>query len=554
MFCRTKFLITLLFLISVSFSCGRAWKGLFVPEEGGVVIPRESEIVSIPASQGASIPEGIHWDFTLDKNDLPHIAIFDFYQGALYYFSLDFQGKWVPEKVDPPEEEKSYLVSSYVAGKSPRIFLVDGIPHIVYLSSSYKDKIPRTYLIKEAFKDTFGIWRCRTIKRWTTDIDFIDARYSPSLKKVILALLDKGEPALFIGKFSPGNENNTKVCNFPDLEERERENSDISLAPIYFFASGILRIKFKLDSRCNNISNISPGFSLQLLNFKRNLVDMTGFVFYEYVLNQAYWVEFRQDQFQFSEELSSQVISNPSLSYIEYLKLNESGTQCLPNSSPGYFINLTHPAADIDSISLLTQNGEIKLEKGNYIVDSPQRIFLNLSGIYPGKINSPDAVSSVVVKFKPMMDFRMVSLGGFRKLISAASDERGEIHFSNFNSTPPLFAVEYGFLPSPDSPPSILVVDGGGGGIYTVGTGGTSISVTPEGYPVIAYFYPFTSDLKVAVKFANTWYSVSKKMKDASGFAPKSLMLSNESSVAILVPTRSADSFKISLIYVAIAP
>jgi alpha-tubulin suppressor-like RCC1 family protein len=296
-----KFLLLSSFFAFFYLSCGRAWREEVIPAEKKKIVPKTQEVTRLPRPQQI---KGVQWDFVLDSDDVPHIAIFDALSGRLMYYTLDYQENWTSQQVDPPEGK-----FGYVAGESPNIFLVDDKIHMVYLSSSEKDKIARMRLLKEALLDSFGVWRCRTVMRVQDgELKFVRAIYSPESKKIIAALLDNYENAISLVIFSPANEKNTPLCSNEDIEEREKPKGDIFfLGNMYYFAQGELRLKNKLDPRCNPLeSRRTPpqaGFSLQLINFARNLKSKTGFISHDIILDQTFWIEFDQDNLKRTGEI-----------------------------------------------------------------------------------------------------------------------------------------------------------------------------------------------------------------------------------------------------------
>jgi len=544
--------------IFVIFGCGRVWKGSVIVEEQMKIFPKESEITRLNLSQ--SIPEGVQWDFTLDKEDVPYVSIFDVISGRLLYYTIDDKGEWREEKVDPPEGN-----FGYIAGKSPNIFFVNDTVHIVYLSSSKKDKIPRMRFVKEAFLDSLGIWRCRIVmKAQDQEFKFVKALFSPVSGKILAVFLDNNERALSVVAFSPAQEKDTPFCGQDEPEEsgKEQKVDVIFLGNIHYFGQGEVRLKNKLDQRCNPMERArspSPaGFSIQLINFQRRVQDMTGFISYDPVLDYSFWIEIFQDdinQYIKSEEnqksdeknvyqISLTVNSQNEISVVGF----DTGQECLPALARGIYYNLEIPVQDQSKIigaTLSFQDGSTQPIKA--IVVSPTVIFFDLTNI-----NIPFFPFKVIMKYKGMPKFKFVSIGKSRRFPSCAADKEGRVHFANFNATPPLLAAEYGFIEPGSFNIRTSIIEGGGGGIYTQGTGGTAIAVTDEGYPIVIYFAPFEQDMKVAVRLQNTWLVAKKSTESLTGLSPKALITSDKSYVAVLVPTITSDKIKFSLIYVPI--
>jgi len=549
--------IIFIFVSFVFFGCGRAWKGSIIVEEQMKIFPKESEITRLNLPQ--SVPEGVQWDFTLDNEDVPYISIFDELSGRLLYYTIDDGGEWKENKVDPPEGD-----FGYIAGKSPNIFFVNDRVHIVYLSSSRKDKIPRMRFIKEAFLDSLGIWRCRIVMRsQEQEFKFVKALFSPVSGKILAVFLDNNEGALSLVAFSPAQEEDTPFCGQDEPEEPENEQkvNVIFLGNIHYFGQGEVRLKNKLDRRCNPMERArtpSPaGFSIQLINFQRGVQDMTGFISYDPILDYSFWIELFQDdinQYIKSEEnqKSDENIYQVSLTVnsqneISVLGFN-AGQECLPASARGIYYNLEIPVKDQGKIieaNLSFQDGSTQPIKA--IVVSPTVVFFDLTDV-----NIPFFPFRVIMKYKGMPKFKFVSIGKSIRFPSCAADKEGRVHFAGFNATPPLLAAEYGFIEPKSFNIRTSIIEGGGGGIYTQGTGGTAIAVTDDGYPIVIYFAPFEQDMKVAVRLQNTWLVAKKSTESSTGLSPKALITSDKSYVAVLVPTITPDKIKFSLIYVPI--
>jgi hypothetical protein len=699
------------------------------------------------------------------------------------YYTLDYQENWTSQHVDPPEGK-----FGYVAGESPNIFLVDDKIHIVYLSSSEKDKIPRMRLLKEALLDPFGVWRCRTVMRISDgEFKFVKAIYSPESKKIIAALLDSYENAISLVIFSPATEKNTPLCSNEDIEEREKPKGDIFfLGNMYYFAQGELRLKNKLDPRCNPLeSRRTPpqaGFSLQLINFARNLKSKTGFISHDIILDQTFWIEFDQDnlkrvgeiykEFQVSITVVMTDVSQFSAGAYHTCAVRQDNTlwcwgrnedgqlsggtsqsrnhpiktadDVLQVSAGGYHTCMvkkdkslwcwgkndngqvgdgtterrTYPVKVMDGVLQVSAGGEHTCavkenrslwcwgkndygqlgDKTNTARKSPVNIISGVSQLSAGRhhncvvkdgalwcwgrndygqlgdgtwehknfsVKIIDGVSAVstggdhtcilrgggtlwcfgrndygqlgdgtyenrnfttsadlgsfwfstggdckpilarglflrfdnpiknllfatvsfrdgtsnpikailyspyeiyldltninissfpftlAIKYNTMLPFKYTFIGKSRKFPSVSADKAGRIHFASFNSTPPIFAAEYGVIRDVQSGVIFTsIIEGGGGGYYTQGTAGTAIAVTDGGYPLVVYFAPNESDMKVAVPLENTWQVLRRKTEAESGLMPKAIITKDNVSVAILVPTITYDYIKFELIFI----
>jgi len=775
-----NFLLLSSFFVFLFLSCGRAWREEVIPAEKRKIVPKTQEVTRLPRPQQI---KGVQWDFVLDSDDVPHIAIFNALSGRLMYYTLDYQENWTSQQVDPPEGK-----FGYVAGESPNIFLVDDKIHIVYLSSSEKDKIPRMRLLKEALLDPFGVWRCRTVMRISDgEFKFVKAIYSPESKKIIAALLDNYENAISLVIFSPATEKNTPLCSNEDIEEREKPKGDIFfLGNMYYFAQGELRLKNKLDPRCNPVESrrMPPqaGFSLQLINFARNLKSKTGFISHDIILDQTFWIEFDQDnlkrvgeiykEFQVSitvvmtdvsqfsagayhtcavrqdntlwcwgrnedgqlsggtsqsrnhpiktaddvlqvsaggyhtcmvkkdkslwcwgrndngqvgdgtterrdypvkvmdrvlqvsaggehtcavkedrslwcwgkndygqlgdktntarkspvniisgvsqvsagrhhtcavkdgalwcwgrndygqlgdrtwehKNFSVKIIDGVSAVFTggdhtcilrgggtlwcfgrnDYGQLGDgtyenrnfttsadlgpfwfsTGGDCKPILARGLFLRFDNPIKNLLFATVSFSDGTSNPIKA--ILYSPYEIYLDLTNI-----NVSSFPFTLAIKYNTMLPFKYTFIGKSRKFPSVSADKDGRIHFASFNSTPPIFAAEYGVIRDVQSGVIFTsIIEGGGGGYYTQGTAGTAIAVTDGGYPLVVYFAPNESDMKVAVPLENTWQVLRRKTEAESGLMPKAIMTKDNVSVAILVPTITYDYIKFELIFI----
>ena len=775
-----NFLLLSSFFVFLFLSCGRAWREEVIPAEKRKIVPKTQEVTRLPRPQQI---KGVQWDFVLDSDDVPHIAIFNALSGRLMYYTLDYQENWTSQQVDPPEGK-----FGYVAGESPNIFLVDDKIHIVYLSSSEKDKIPRMRLLKEALLDPFGVWRCRTVMRISDgEFKFVKAIYSPESKKIIAALLDSYENAISLVIFSPANEKNTPLCSNEDIEEREKPKGDIFfLGNMYYFAQGELRLKNKLDPSCNPVesSKKSPiaGFSLQLINFARNLKSKTGFISHDIILDQTFWIEFDQDnlkrvgeiykEFQVSITVVMTDVSQFSAGAYHTCAVRQDNTlwcwgrnedgqlsggtsqsrnhpiktadDVLQVSAGGYHTCMvkkdkslwcwgrndngqvgdgtterrTYPVKVMDRVLQVSGGGEHTCavkedrslwcwgkndygqlgDKTNTARKSPVNIISGVSQVSAGRhhtcavkdgalwcwgrndygqlgdrtwehknfsVKIIDGVSAVftggdhtcilrgggtlwcfgrndygqlgdgtyenrnfttsadlgpfwfstggdckpilarglflrfdnpiknllfatvsfsdgtsnpikailyspyeiyldltninvssfpftlAIKYNTMLPFKYTFIGKSRKFPSVSADKDGRIHFASFNSTPPIFAAEYGVIRDVQSGVIFTsIIEGGGGGYYTQGTAGTAIAVTDGGYPLVVYFAPNESDMKVAVPLENTWQVTRRKTEAESGLMPKAIMTKDNVSVAVLAPTITYDYIKFELIFI----
>ncbi len=526
--------IFLFFLFLIS--CGRAWRGDRLFGEEFLIVPKTSEIYSIEG-RGTDSRE---WDFTLDPGDIPHIAIYDFSRGGLLYFTLDAGGEWKSEFVDPAEGQ-----NLPIAGRSPNIFFVGDKIHIVYLATSPSDKIPKFYIIKEAFRDELGRWRCRVIKKWDkgVDIPYVRAGYLFESHKIVLYFLDPVKNVLVVGSYSP--DYNADLCILPSdekIEEFEKERSDFSYGYIYYFGGGDVRVKAGVDPRCNPIG-AKIGTSMSLVpSFSRQRVLMSGFVLYDPVLTSTLWIEFRQSDFNtWKNDITFVSFSLWSGRAIDLRQ----GAQCDFSRVAGFDVDFPVPFREIKNVRLRNSGDETFLPVERWYIASSRRIFVTL----PENVRFPVEVS---VEFIPLFEFEGVNIGSNRTFVSADADRNGIIHIGDFSYLPPLYAVEYGRVEKTvyGFAVTFYTVDGGGGGLFTEGTAGVGVAASSNGIPVIAYFSPSTNDLKIAIPLESTWRSSPIKTGSASGISPKILLTKDQNTAVVLAPTLYIDRFSLFLLFV----
>ena len=535
---------SLFFALPALISCGRAWNQKGVVPEDTIIIPETSKITSLIGPQ--FIPEGRQWDFVLGDGGIPHVAFFDHARGKLRYATLDSEGKWVLEDVDPPEG-----IADFIAGRSPNIFLIDGKPHIVYLSAGADQRIPRFVFIKEAFLDSLGIWRCRVIKKWEGgELSFIRAGYIPSRGKISILIYDPAEFGIVGGEFSPADETQVEICG----EASEEENSDISYGYMYYMGQDIpfrnfARIKLKLDPTCNRITNISPGFTISFIpEFRRNFDNMGGFAFYDPVINQAFWIEFKNSEVDFSGEKTFAervTLGLSDLIEVRYYVREEGGVSCFLTRALGFMVRTSRFANDIKSVAFKSFGSE-EFQPAEFYISSPGEIFV----LRARNMKFPVEIS---ITYSGLFQYEIVPLGRNKTYPYVDADGRGNIHVVYFANIPPLFAVEYGVIRQKEGriyEKFFSTVDGGGGAIYTQGSGGVAVAATRDGLPIVVYFSPFTNDLRVAVPLENTWFSLAKHTQFVSGLQPKVQLTKDENSIAILSPVRGEKEFVLTLIFV----
>jgi hypothetical protein len=221
------------------------------------------------------------------------------------------------------------------------------------------------------------------------------------------------------------------------------------------------------------------------------------------------------------------------------------GEDCKSVLWKGFLIKpMLYPARDMVSASISLPGGTPKPIKA--ILSSPYEIYLDFTNI-----DIQSFPFTLAIKYNAMLPFKYTFIGKSRKFPSVSADKDGRIHFASFNSTPPIFAAEYGVIHDIQSGLIFTsIIEGGGGGYYTQGTAGTAIAVTGGGYPLVVYFAPNESDMKVAVFLENTWQVLRRKTEAESGLMPKAIMTKDNVSVAILAPTITYDYIKFELIFI----
>ncbi len=220
------------------------------------------------------------------------------------------------------------------------------------------------------------------------------------------------------------------------------------------------------------------------------------------------------------------------------------GGDCKPILARGLFLRFDNPIKNLLFATVSFSDGTSNPIKA--ILYSPYEIYLDLTNI-----NVSSFPFTLAIKYNTMLPFKYTFIGKSRKFPSVSADKAGSIHFASFNSTPPIFAAEYGVIRDVQSGVIFTsIIEGGGGGYYTQGTAGTAIAVTDGGYPLVVYFAPNESDMKVAVPLENTWQVLRRKTEAESGLMPKAIMTKENVSVAILVPTITYDYIKFELIFI----
>lgn len=535
--------LALLFQIAAFvLGCGRSWRGERLEREELLIIPKASEIFSSPELD----TEIRQWDFVLDDSDVPHVAFYDSFQGVLSYSTLDLEGEWTTETVDPLDRGKGVLV-----GSSPNIFFVNDRLHVVYLSSSIRDKVPKFYIIKESVRDPIlGVWRCRIVKKWASPISVLRAGYLKHIDKIGLVFLDAEEKKLMFGVFSPAEDKELKPCVTPSSEEEERENSDIALVKLYYFGQGNIRLVYEADKTCNTIAS-RVGYSVDIIpTFIRRRESMVGVSIYDPVLNQTYWIDFKQSDVLTWKDSRSAIVERKrgdqeGISYmtVEH-KVRDPENRCVLVTSVMYKVELSRPAEAVDR--LLYKNYQGHWKEVSFISISPTELvsYLPPDPAYPLEVS---------IVYTPSFMFNVYGLGDAKSNLSVAADKDGNIHIANFAYIPPRMAVEYGIIAIGDDGRHRVVfetLDGGGEGIYTQGTGGIAVSVRSDGVPIVAYFSPFTADLKIAIPVRETWLSVSKLTGPISGIHPKMNLTRNQNIAVILSPVIYGHKNSLMMIFV----
>ncbi len=533
--------LTLTLISFLLAECGRSWKG-FRLEEG--VLPLNLKSGDIYVIKSPSFPDFRQWDFLLDENDFPHVAIWDTFQGALFYLYLDLDGNWKSESIDPPE-----TIKDFVAGKNPSIFFVGDKLHIVYLSSSTADKVPKYYLLKEAFKDSQGLWRCRVIKKWETEIPLVKAGYLPQSKKVAVVFFDSKKKGIVIGSFTPGEERNKdiKICS---QQVDEKENSDFSYGYIYYFGQSEQALKNQIDPSCNPLIS-KESFSLDFLSsFTRNRIQMTGIALYDPIDNRAFWIEFKQTEPIWPSDISTYTtrLESSDRIFIAYDRRDPELNQCVPAMGALLKVSLPQPFRIVQGVYAKTS--EDTFSPVTYYVKSPSELYLHSSLSYPTEVS---------VVYYPLFRYEAYPFRENISHISAGADRFGNIHIAYYLDLRPSRAVEYGMISKIRSEDGeeiftsrFVRVDGGGKGIYQQGTAGVSLAVTDDGMPVIAYFSPFTADLKVSIPLYSTWISIPKTTGSISGTNPKITLSRRQTSAFILFPSLTEDKLVVKLLIVPI--
>lgn len=524
-------IIVLFSLIFSIISCGRAWRGEKFVKGEILIIPKSSEIFSTPQMDTAIR----QWDFTLDDADIPHVSFYDSFQGALSYATLNIDGNWGLETIDPLDKG-----TGIIAGSSPNIFFVNERLHAVYLTSSIRDKVPKFYVIKEAVRDPLlKIWKCRVVKKWNTPISVLRAGYIKSIDKIGIIFLDQEEKKIILGVFSPAKDSELQTCKTPTTEDEEGEKSDIKYTGIYYLGQDIIRLKNEIDKSCNPISS-KVGFSLDTIpTFTRRRQNILGLSLYDPTLNQTYWIEADQNdilnwilkQNNNNEEIETRREDNQDLQTIsvEYLARNPENF-CIPTNSIMYKFELSKPADTTPKVFYKSSDGQWKETK--FFIASQKNIYIPPP-------NNPSYPLEISIAYKPSFNVNIYNIGTAKTNLSISSDKDGNIHIVDFAFIPPLMAVEYGIL-SVDEKGNLLsrfeVLDGGGQGLYTQGTGGTAIAVRSDSIPIVAYFSPFTADLKLSIPVRETWISVSKLTGSVSGINPKMLLTRTQNTAVLLSP------------------
>ncbi|MCS7214186.1 MAG: hypothetical protein NZ927_08235 [Candidatus Calescibacterium sp.] len=534
--------IVFIVVFSLIISCGRAWRGEKFREGEILIIPSTAEIFSAPEMD----IEIRQWDFTLDNSDIPHVSFYDSFQGALSYSTLDINGKWSNESVDPIDKGKGVL-----AGSSPNIFFVNENLHIVYLATSIRDKVPKFYIIKEAVKDPLlGVWRCRIVKIWNSPISVIRAGYMKDINKIAVIFLDQESKKLIFGAFSPAKNNELEICKTPETEENEIENSDIKYTSIYHFGQESLRLNYEIDKSCNTVS-ARVGYSAEIIpTFTRNRESLFGVSLYDPSINQTFWIEIKQNSIlgwlnNQKDEIETKRDDRGEISFAQVgYKIRNPENLCVTVDSIMYKFELSKPADSIAGVFYKRSDG--KWIGTKFFQASPDTFYT-----YP--FTDPAYPVEVTISYKPSFLIDEYSIGSGRTNLSVSADKDGNIHIADFIFIPPLMAVEYGFLTIDESgkfASRFEVLDGGGGGLFSQGTGGVAVSVRTDGIPIVAYFSPFTADLKVAIPVRETWISVPKLTGPISGINPKMLLTRAQNIAVMLSPVIYGDRRVLTMIFI----
>lgn len=543
---QSLILLFFYFFISFVLSCGRSWRGEKFGGREILIIPKSSEIFSAPQMD----IEIRQWDFTLDNSDIPHVSFYNSFQGALSYATIGIDGKWDIESIDPLDKG-----TGIIAGSSPNIFFVNEKLHVVYLASSIRDKVPKFYIIKEAVRDPLlKTWKCRVVKKWNSPISVIRSGYIKSVDKIGVIFFDSEDKKLIFGAFSPAKDlNEMQTCKTPKTEDEEEEKSDIKYTGIYYFGQENIRLKYEIDKTCNTVS-AKVGFSVDFIpTLTRRRENITGISLYDPTLNQTYWIEIMQnsvvnwilnqnDEFEIKREDETGKIQSVSVEYLSRTQEN----LCVPASSIMYKVELSKPADTISKVFYKSSEGLWRETK--FFTASPKNIYLFAATdtSYPLEIS---------LTYKPSFATNIYNLGTAKTNLSVSSDKDGNIHIADFIFIPPLMAVEYGILSIDENGnfnSRFETLDGGGQGLYTQGTGGTAIAVRSDSIPIVAYFSPFTADLKISIPVRETWISVPKLTGPVSGINPKMLLNRTQNIAVLLSPVVYGGKVSLMMIFVPI--
>lgn len=507
-------------------SCGR-----YLEEEmPGLAIPETSEIYAIKGAPEFWGTPGRHWDFTLDEFGIPHIAFYDHDESELKYARLVRRREWKITSVDQSGD----------VGLYPSVFFVGDSLRVVYVRRS-TDFITSDYSIREA-EYKAGRWFCRTIFRsGAREIRNLSVAYSKKIYVGFILSRDRfiymsWDPSEDVGKFVPCEEENLVRNEF--------------IMSLYQMGDFETRIGMVLEPKCNSLKipeELDAGVDTVVVPPVK-IYDENKYHAFIYDWVKKGLVHMRSDEINIEdveERLNFKKVTKKIIGMLENGKCGQKEVSFYIATLSNYSTGVTQ-----DMIITTLRRAEFPYIGADgvqnwYLVDS--RTILIPQDRY--KVGLKIEYKKIKPWDVKVIEQKWPTSGLFP---SAAITNFGNVMVTFFNY--PLYALEFGIYYDDEDRWHLEIVDGGGKGKFSVGSG-ASIAMTPSADRIVLVYYDQRSnDMKIAMRYPEGWQTRKVATIASSGVRPIGKMAPDKTNVLIVFTSSERDGVKFKYVIFPIVP